>query len=488
MSLEFRKEGSFTLGPQSKILVEPGLVEARTAGALLAEYISVAAGFTPQVVEMRVADPPAGSIVLSIDRALPGAGEEGYALDVTPGALIVRAAAPGGLQRGVQTIRQMLPVKGAPEIPCLTMVDRPRFPWRGYHLDCCRHFMDKDFVKRYIDLIAYHKLNRLHWHLTEDQGWRIAIDKYPKLAEVAAWREGADGGRYGGIYTKDDIREIVAYATARGIVIVPEIEMPGHSQAALAAYPELSCTGGPFKVGTEWGVFKDVYCAGNDQVFGFLEGVLSEVVELFPGEYIHIGADECPKDRWKACPKCQARIKKEKLKDEFALQTWFVGRMARWLQKRGKTVIAWDEILEGGAPKGVIVQAWRGHEHGERAAREGSDIIVSPYSHVYFDYDTKYFDLRLVHSFDPVPPGLPAELNSRVLGTEGLLWTEGAPQETVDSKTFPRLCAVAEVGWSPVNGKDWPEFQERCRRHSGRLKLMGVDVGPEGGEGRSEWE
>jgi len=488
MRMEVKKEGAFRLLPESRIFADPASLGALAAAKELAAALAPATGLALPISGARVAVPPVGTLALVFDEGLPGAGEEGYKLEVTPEAVVLSAASPVGMHHGVHTVRQLLPkeiesrskAEGVVwEIPCLSIEDRPRFPWRGYHLDCCRHFMDKEFVKRYIDLLAYHKLNRLHWHLTEDQGWRIQVDKFPRLTEVAAWREDKEG-RYGGFYSKADIREIVAHAAKHNITVVPEIEMPGHSQAALAAYPELSCTGGPFNMANDWGIFKDVYCAGNDKVFEFLEGVLTEVLELFPGKYVHIGADECPKERWKACPKCQARIRKEKLKDEFALQTWFVGRIAKWLRKHGKTVIAWDEILEGGAPPGVIVQAWRGHHHGERAAREGSNVIVSPYSHVYFDYDPKYFGLRKVFSFDPMPEGLPPELAPRVLGTEGLLWTEFAPQETVDHKTWPRLCGIAEVGWSPVNDKDWVEFQPRCRKHCDRLRAMGVDVGPEG--------
>ena len=482
MSLE-RREGIFRLLKESRIFVEPGSMEARR----IAEYLAVrmaAPGPALPISELRMIAPPVGTVSLQLDREMKDAGEEGYILEAKPESVTVRAAHSHGLFYGVQTLLQYY---AGGEMPCTLISDRPRFPWRGFHLDCARHFMEKDFVKKVIDLLAFHKLNRLHWHLTEDQGWRIEIERYPKLTEISAWRDDGKGGRYGGFYSKADIREIVAYASERYVTIVPEIEMPGHTQGVLAAYPELSCTGGPFNVGTEWGVYKDVFCAGNDKVFEFLEGVLAEVLELFPGQWIHIGADECPKDRWNECPKCQARMKKEGLKDAFALQTWFVGRMAKWLRRRGKTVIAWDEILEGGAPPGTIVQAWRGHQHADRAARAGSDVIVSPYSHVYFDYDPKFFSTRRVLMFDPVPPGMPANLIKHVLGTEGLIWTEYTPQETVEQKVFPRLCALSEVAWSPANDRDWPEFQNRLTAHCHRLRAMGVDVGPEAGEETWLW-
>ncbi len=478
MKMARAKNGTFILHPTSRII--PLGAEAAPAARYLAERLRTDGGPSLRVAAGGSETSPSDSIVLSLE-PVEGAGNEGYVLQVTEDSVLARAPRPAGLFHAAQTVRQLLftgGAKGEVRVPCLSIEDRPRFGWRGYHLDVCRHFMEKDFVKRMIELAAFHKLNRFHWHLTEDQGWRVEIAKYPKLQEISAWRDDGKGGRYGGFYTKDEIREVVAFAAERGITIVPEIELPGHCTSVLAAYPEFSCTGGPFKVATDWGVFEDVYCAGNDEVFRFLEGVLDEVADLFPGPWLHIGADECPKARWQKCPKCQARMKQEGLADEHALQTWFVRRIADYVRKHGKTVIAWDEILEGGAPEGVVVQAWRGHEPGAKAAAAGRDVIVSPYTHVYFDYDIRWFDVRKVFSFDPLPPGMPAELVPRIIGSEGLLWTEGAPQEAVDSRTFPRLCALAEVTWSPANDRDWPSFEERCREHSRRLRKMGVDVGP----------
>ena len=478
------KKGFFTFTSATRIVAEPGLA---AAAEFLASRLRPATGFPLPIEKGGVGNAPSGCVLLSGSRDGGwNPGDEGYELETGPEGIALRASAAAGAFYGAQTIRQLLPleiektkrVRGvAWKVPSGSISDAPRYPWRGLLLDSCRHFMTKKFVKRYIDLLAYHKLNRLHWHLTEDQGWRLEVDKYPELTQIGAWREGK-GGKYGGFYTKADVREIVEYAAGRHVMVVPEIEMPGHCQSALAAYPELSCTGGPFKVGTEWGVYKDVYCAGNDAVFGFLENVLSEVLELFPAPYVHIGADEVPKDRWKACPKCQERIRNEGLRDEFALQTYFVARIAKFIQARGKKVICWDEVLEGGAPPGVIVQAWRGHEPGARAVEAGSEVIVSPYTHVYLDYGVDYNGLRKVLSFDPVPAGLSPEGSAHIIGTEGLIWTEGAPQHTVDSKVFPRLGGVAEVAWSPVLGKDWPEFSARSRAHCERLRLMGVDVGP----------
>ena len=315
--------------------------------------------------------------------------------------------------------------------------------------------MEKDFVKRYIDLLALYKMNVLHWHLTEDQGWRIAIDKYPKLTEVGAWRDDGQGGKYGGFYTKEDIREVIEYATERGITVVPEIELPGHSQAALAAYPQFSCTGGPFEVETEWGVFKEIYCAGNDSTFIFLEDVLSEVMELFPSEYIHIGGDEVPKYRWEHCEKCQRRIHIEGLYDEHELQSYFISRIGNFLATKERKMIGWDEILEGGLPEGATVQSWRGFDGAKTAVLSGHQAIVSPTSHAYFDYGLNDIDLEKVYEFNPIPEGISQKEEILVLGGECNMWSERAPQHKVDSKVFPRMIAMSEVLWS---GNDQKNF------------------------------
>lgn len=418
-----------------------------------------------------------------------GLEEEEYHLGISSDSLQLQASTAEGLMRGMQTLRQLMAAEPPYAFQALELHDYPRFEWRGMLLDCCRHFMEKDFVKRYIDLLAYHKMNVLHWHLTEDQGWRIAIDKYPKLTEIGAWREGADGQPYGGFYTKEDIKEILAYAAERHITVVPEIELPGHSTAALAAYPELSCTGGPFEVETDWGVFKDIYCAGNDSVFGFLEDVLLEVMELFPSKYIHIGGDEAPKYRWEHCDKCQQRLLEEGLHDEHELQSYFIQRIEKFLNAHGRQLIGWDEILEGGLAPSATVQSWRGMEGGIAAAKSGHDAIMSPTSHCYFDYGLDAIDLQQTYSFEPVSAELTEEEASHILGGECNMWSEHAPQETIDSKVFPRLLAMSEVLWSSAE-KDYPHFYERVQKHYPKLDAMGVTYGYESVPitSKVEWE
>ncbi|WP_420577487.1 family 20 glycosylhydrolase [Ekhidna sp.] len=399
-----------------------------------------------------------------------------YAISVESEQVKVSGGSCQALLYGMQTIRQLLLQNDKFQIPSMTLVDNPRFEWRGLLLDCSRHFMDIDFVKRYIDLLSLYKMNVLHWHLTEDQGWRIEIDKYPMLTEVGAWRDDGNGGKYGGFYTKEEIREVVAYAEARGVTIVPEIELPGHSQAALAAYPQFSCTGGPFEVETEWGVFKEIYCAGNDSTFIFLEDVLTEVIELFPSEYIHIGGDEVPKFRWEHCEKCQRRIKEENLHDEHELQSYFIGRIGSFLKSKGKKMIGWDEILEGGLPDGAIVQSWRGFDGAKEAVSQGHQAILSPTSHSYFDYGLNDIDMEKVYSFDPIPDGISGEEAQLILGGECNMWTERAPQNKVDLKVFPRILAMSEALWS-TSDKYFGEFRSRVRDHYPILDKLDVHYG-----------
>lgn len=486
--------GTFTLASATAILVDFETTGVRAVGEFLADQLRATTGQTLPVKETDEPIVQDGGILLTTSGAPETLGEEGYELTIAPQSVVLRARAARGLIYGVQTLRQLLPLdaKAAATWPCLKVVDRPRYPWRGMLLDCGRHFMRKEFVKRYIDLLSYHKLNVLHWHLTEDQGWRIEIKKYPKLTEIGAWRKitrdseqpGDASGRYGGFYTQDEVREIVAYAANRGITVVPEIEMPGHSLAALASYPELSCTGGPFDVRTEWGITDDVYCAGNDQTFAFLEDVLTEVLALFPSEFIHIGGDECPKARWQKCPKCQARIKAEGLKDERELQSYFIRRIERFLNSHNRRLIGWDEILEGGLAPNATVQAWRSMDHAVTAARAGHDVICSPTSHCYIDYP-QYADparpewmgfitLEKSYAFEPTPAALTPEQARHVLGLEGTMWTERAPMPRVDHQVFPRMCALAEAAWSPAETRNAADFARRMDTHYARLEALGV--------------
>ena len=446
-----------------------------------------------------------GPLSLTAKDAPERLGEEGYLLDVTPQGITLTARAPAGFFYGVQTLRQLLPAdagESAPttdrpwRIPALHVEDRPRFPWRGMHLDVGRHFRTADEVKRFLDLMAYFKLNTFHWHLTEDQGWRIEIKRYPKLVEVGSRRaespkpgartEG-DGTPYAGHYTQDEIREVVAYAAERFITVVPEIEMPGHAQAAIAAYPELGNTDEPLGVRTRWGVSRHVFNV-EESTFEFLEKVLDEVMALFPGPFVHIGGDECPKDEWKASAKAQARMKAEGLKDEHELQSWFVRRIERYLAAHDRRLIGWDEIQEGGLPPGAAMMVWRSVQYGIDAVRQGHDVVMSPTSHCYFDYcqgDPRFepeaigglLPLERVYAFEPVPAGLTADEAKHVLGAQGNLWSEYLRDfDHVLYMAFPRGAALAEVVWSPAAHRDLDDFRRRWADLEPRLALMGASV------------
>lgn len=477
-------EGTFRLNAGTKIFYEK---ETKQIAEYLNEIIKPSTGFNLMVKEWdkKFND---NSIIISLSKSDKDFGKEGYNLVVNSNNIMIEADEMNGLFYGVQTLRQLFPVEIESEIkvdnvewiiPNVLISDKPEFVWRGLNLDCCRHFMTKEFVKRYIDLLAYHKMNVLHWHLTEDQGWRIEIKKYPLLTEKGAWRSFEDGTTYGGYYTQEDIKEVVNYAESRFITVVPEIEMPGHSTAAIACYPEYSCTNGPFEVGTLWGIYYDVYCPGNEITFRFLEDVISEIIELFPGKYLHIGGDEVPKDRWKKCSQCQERIKAEGLKDENELQSYFIKRIEKFVNLKGKTIVGWDEILEGGLPPEATVQSWRGMKGAIDAAKQGHDVIVSPTSHCYFDYPTDVTDMQKAYLFDPVPPELSTEERKHVLGSEGNMWTEYAPQELVDDRLFPRILALSEVVWTYPDERNYEEFRQRVQMHYKRLDALGVNYGLE---------
>ncbi len=386
--------------------------------------------------------------------------------------VIIEASTEAGLFHGLQTFRQLLHAADPGTVPLVEIADAPRFPYRGMHLDVARHFFPVAFVERYIDLLSRYKFNTFHWHLTDDQGWRIEIKAYPKLTEVGSCRRETiveknfkpyvgDGIPYCGFYTQEEIRQVVAYAAARHITIVPEIEMPGHAKAALASYPELACTPGPFEVGTVWGVEEDIFCP-SEATFAFLEGVLTEVMALFPGPYIHVGGDEAPKARWKSSDLAQSIIQREQLADEHALQSWFIQRIERFLNAHGRRLIGWDEILEGGLAPDATVMSWRGVKGGIAAAQEGHDVIMTPTSHSYFDYaqDDPALEpfsiggnlpLEKVYGFEPVPSVLTPDESRHILGAQGNVWTEYMKTpDRVEFMVFPRMLAMSEVTWSPA--------------------------------------
>ena len=401
---------------------------------------------------------------------------------------------------GLQSLKQLLFNKTGKGfiVPCVHIIDYPRYSYRGMHLDCARHFFPKEFVKKYIDILVTYKMNYFHWHLTDDQGWRIEIKKYPKLTEVGAWRKGILTGRYkdksrgtdtvlyGGYYTQEDIKEIVKYASDRHITVIPEIEMPGHALAALSAYPELSCTGGKMDAAREWGVFEDIFCP-KDETFKFLEDVLSEVVELFPGQYIHIGGDEAPKDRWQKCPNCQELIKKEGLKDEAELQSYFIRRIEKFINSKGKSIIGWDEILQGGLAPNATVMSWRGTEGGIEAAKQNHNVIMTPGEYCYFDHyqgDPRtepiaiggYTTIEKVYSFEPTLRELTIEQQKYILGAQANVWTEYIIEpEKVEYMVFPRICALAEVLWTPAEKKNYSDFKDRLKKHFEILDLMKIN-------------
>lgn len=494
--------GTFNLNQDTRIYVPGNNAELKSIAEKLATEIASATGLQPQVLQRKAPGKAKNIITLSLTSATDTLGQEGYTLQVSPEHITLAANQANGLFMGTQTLLQLLPpsATAAPvAIPAVRIADKPRFAWRGMHLDVTRHFFPVEFVKEYINYLAMHKMNTFHWHLTDDQGWRIEIKKYPKLTQVSAWRDSTLEGhywdlpqtytnkRYGGFYTQEEIKEVVQYAQERYINVVPEIEMPGHSVAALAAYPELSCTGGPFSVETKWGIFPDVYCAGNEQTFAFLEDVMAEVLALFPSQYIHVGGDESPKDRWKVCEKCQRRIAEEGLKDEHELQSYFVQRMEKYLNAKGRRMIGWDEILEGGLAPNATVMSWRGTKGGIAAAQQRHDVVMTPGTHLYFDHyqgDRNleptaihgYSPLSKVYNFEPVPAELSKEEQKHILGAQANVWTEYiTTEEHVEYMIMPRMAALAEVLWTPAHLKNWNSFKERMQQQYRRYEAKGIN-------------
>jgi len=498
--------GNFQLCAATRILAGPDL---RATAELLAARLRPATGFK---FKIKSAEPAgaAGGILLTTQEADTSLGAEGYELSVTTNGVVIRAGTAAGVFYGAQSLLQLLPPgifstnsgrdrEIAWAVPCVEISDSPRFAWRGFMLDVSRHFFTKTEVEQVLDLMALYKLNTFHWHLVDDQGWRIQIKKYPRLTSVGAWRDGVgfglasnsataydQHGRYGGFYTQRDIREVVAYAAARHITIVPEIEMPGHSSAALKAYPQFACASARIAMPEKGGVFNGVYCAGNDATFVFLDNILSEVAQLFPGKYIHIGGDEVNKSNWKNCDDCQLRIKTENLKDERELQAYLTRRIEKMVNAHGKNLIGWSEIREGGLASSAALMDWIGG--GAESAASGHDVVMSPTTFCYFDYYQStnqaaepkaiggYVPLQRVYQFDPMPERLAPEFHAHVIGGQANLWTEYIPNfRQVEYMMFPRLGALAEVNWSPKAALDWDDFQTRAALNEQRLAALGVN-------------
>lgn len=465
--------------------------DAALEGSAAADYIAT---FREELAAVNPEGRRPGKIRFQLDTTM---ADEAYTLDVRTRGVCIKASGLNGFVYGIQTLKQLMPEQiwsgeykaHTPwKIRNMHISDSPRFGYRGMHLDCSRHFFSLDEVYRYIDIMVAHKMNRLHWHLTDDQGWRIEIKKYPKLVTVGSMREGTmigrdfssnDGIPYGGYYTQDELRQVVDYAAARGVTIIPEIDLPGHMQAVLAAYPEFGCTGGPYKVWTKWGVSENVLCAGNEKIYGFLEDVFMELMDIFPSEYIHIGGDECPKVRWQACPKCQKKIKSLGLQsdDRFSaedyLQTYVMNRIETFLNEHCRKIIGWDEILEGDLSQSATIMSWRGSLGGIRAARSGRDAIMTPNSHFYFDYLQSrdldgepvgiggYVPVDKVYAYEPHDPDMNEEEFSHILGVQANLWTEYiSTNDHLEYMLLPRMSALSEVQWCQPERKDWERFRK----------------------------
>lgn len=478
----------FVLNANTVIYVQTNSQDMKRNASMLASYIKEATGISPTIGKFVKGSP---AIILSIDKTISNA--EGYKLNANAKQISIAGASAAGVFYGIQTLRKSLPLCSGKAtqvtIPAVQIADAPRFAYRGTHLDVSRHFVTTDSIRQFIDMLALHNINRFHWHLTDDQGWRIEIKKYPLLTAIGSKRAQTvighnsgkyDGKPYSGYYTQKEIREIVKYAADRYITIVPEIDLPGHMQAALAAYPELGCTGGPYKVWEIWGISDDVLCAGNDKTMKFIDDVLKEVVGLFPSKYIHVGGDECPKVRWKDCPKCQARIKalhleaKDGHSAEERLQSYVITHATKFLKSLGRNIIGWDEILEGGLAEGATVMSWRGESGGIAAAKQNHDVIMTPNTYLYFDYYQSldkanepdaiggYLPLERVYSYEPMPKELTADEARHIIGVQANIWTEYMPTfKQMQYMGLPRIAALSEVQWSQPQLKNYTDFSNR---------------------------
>lgn len=476
-SITAQKGAPFVLSAQTTISVGSNDEALQRDARFLQQYVKEATGLQLTIAEKR---PSASTILLTLDKKAK-ATDEGYTLTVDKKRVVLTGTA-AGIFHGVQTLRKSLPVATttAVELPAVRISDTPRFGYRGMHLDCCRHFFTIDEVKTYLDMMALHNMNVFHWHLTDDQGWRIEIKRYPKLTTVGAWRSGTvignnsdvdDSIRYGGFYTQDQIRDVIRYAADRFITIIPEIEIPGHCLAALASYPELGCTGGPYEVGHKWGVSWNVLCVGNPKSIEFAKGVLDEVIDLFPSHLINIGGDETPTKRWDACPKDQALGVK-------SVQGYFTEQIEAYVRSKGRTIIGWDELLDHGASKAATILSWRGEGPGLKAAQLGHDVVMAPSTYCYFDFVQtpntanepcitygKPITVEKLYSYEPVPDSIDAEAQQHVLGVQANLWSEHVPNFRVAQyQVLPRMAALAEVQWEPRGEKDYEAFKARVDR------------------------
>lgn len=481
----------FSITKQTVLIAPKANQEAKYLKEIVKKQLGI------ELITKTISNQQKNSIELSLN-PLKEMERDEYKINVNSSKITIEASNSEGIFYGIQTLNQLIEHYSSNNlpIPALTIQDQPKFKWRGMHLDVARHFFPKSDIKKYIDYLALYKMNVFHWHLTDDQGWRIEIKKYPKLTSIGAFRKESmvghyneqrfDGKPYGGFYTQEDIKEIVAYAKEKHINVVPEIEMPGHATAALAAYPEFSCTGGPFEVGTKWGVLDDVFCP-NDNTLNFLKAVLDEIIPLFPSEYIHIGGDECPKTRWHQCAKCQTLIKEKGLKDEHELQSYFVTQIEKYINKKGKKIIGWDEILEGGLAPNAAVMSWRGNEGGIAAAKAKHYVVMSPGSHCYFDHyqgEQKteplaiggYTPLETVYNFNPIPTELSAQESYYILGAQGNVWTEYMEDfAKVEYMAMPRMAALAEVLWGKDTSSNYTDFKNRLLQHFSLLDKMKVN-------------
>lgn len=494
-------DAPFTLSAKTVISLGTNSQNMKRNANMLASYIEQATGIRPAVGKSKNGT----AIVLTIDKTIANA--EGYKLDADAKQIRIAGASAAGVFYGIQTLRKSLPLVNGKaskvSIPAVHIADAPRFAYRGTHLDVSRHFVTVDSVRQFIDMLALHNINRFHWHLTDDQGWRIEIKKYPLLTQIGSKRAQTvighnsgkyDGKPYSGFYTQKQIRDIVKYAADRYITIVPEIDLPGHMQAALAAYPDMGCTGGPYEVWQKWGVSDNVLCAGNDKTLTFIDNVLKEITQLFPSKYIHVGGDECPKTQWQKCPKCQARIKALNLeaKDghsaEERLQSYIITHASNYLKSLGRNTIGWDEILEGGLAEGATVMSWRGESGGIAAAKQHHDVVMTPNNYLYFDYYQSldkaneplaiggYLPLETVYSYEPMPKELTADEARHIIGVQANIWTEYMPTfKQMQYMALPRLAALSEVQWSQPALKDYNSFTNRLTEFTHMYDRLGYN-------------